>query len=237
MKPGYELRIHIANRKQGKDDRRAGYTGPVKDAEAKNEARVSGGGGLTAGTDILRTLVFMLAELYKLTQLTSTLQPGKICACGKQTACGKPSEGGGETEGHALQQLLVTLANSDKSSHNPVGGVAKPVVEKLPERSYAWTETVTVRTAASSGHVGRTVAVASRAGKVNRTKEAAGAKMCTLTEEAHKAPATAEMTTAKSLTAVEGERLAAAEQRASLGTIGDNSGIWAWGNLQSGSSW
>jgi len=109
-------------------------------------------------------------------------------------------------------------------------------VENLPERSCAWTDTVTARTAALSGHVRRPVAVASSAGKDNRTKEAAGTKVCTLTEEEHKAQAATEMATAKSLTAGEGERLAEVEQRASLGTIGDTSGIWTWGNLPRGSS-
>ena len=56
MKPGYELRHFIDDRKKGKDGRRAGYTGPVKDVEAKNKARVSGGGSLSAGPDILRIL-------------------------------------------------------------------------------------------------------------------------------------------------------------------------------------
>jgi hypothetical protein len=31
--------------------------------------------------------------------------------------------------------VLVTLANGDKGSNDPVGGVAKPVVENLPGRS------------------------------------------------------------------------------------------------------
>ena len=66
MKPGYELRHFIGDRKKGKDDRRAGFT---KDVEAKNEARVSGGDGLSAGPDILRMFAVVLAKLSKLEKL------------------------------------------------------------------------------------------------------------------------------------------------------------------------